>query len=96
MIDKNLKYMGFSSLSSDEAEWLSREVLHCGYVDPGDIDPQSQDVAIVWPDIQDPIERLTAIRTCVQVLDEYRERGWASAAVLEAAQYIWAVCCREE
>jgi hypothetical protein len=98
MLEQNLTHLGFSTVTAEEADWLNKHVLHCGHIQAGEMwpfDPRKTEVTVVWPDIDYPDERLTAIRTSVEVLREFRLYGYARECVLEAAQYVWSVCCRE-
>jgi hypothetical protein len=96
-MNSNWNRLGFSAISADEAEWLNNEVLHCGHVSAGDIwpfDPDRTDVLELWPDLTTSTERVLAIEISVQVLEQYRARGYASEGALDEARYIWACCCR--
>jgi|GEM_PF-4008604 len=70
--------------NQDEATWLNRNVLHCGWVVPG----QLWDTAEAWPD---PKDRALAH----EILKRYR-KGGANAVVTEAERRQLAVCCRED
>ena len=66
-----------------EADWLNRNVLHCGWVHPGDL----WDTPEAWPD---PDDRELARA----VLLRYRKEG-SHAIVWESERWQLAVCCRE-
>jgi hypothetical protein len=66
----------------DEAEWLNRNVLHCGHVSAGD----EWDTAEAWDELDD---RYLAR----QLLLRYREQG-PSARVADWERSTLAYCCR--
>jgi len=68
--------------SEEEAEWLNRNVLHCGHVSAGD----EWDTAEAWDEIDD---RYLAR----QLLLRYREQG-PSAKVADWERSRLAYCCR--
>jgi len=70
--------------NAKEADWLNRNVLHCGWISPW----QAWDTAESWPN---PNDRALA-RT---ILLRYRKVG-IQAEVTETERQQLAVCCREE
>jgi hypothetical protein len=68
--------------SEEEAEWLNRNVLHCGHVSAGD----EWDTAEAWDEVDDR-------HLARELLLRYREQG-PSAKVADQERSRLAYCCR--
>jgi len=69
--------------NKNEADWLNQNVLHCGYVRPGDVWDSPQ----AWEDHDDR-------NLAREILRRYRQYG-ETAVVTDDERRQLAVCCRE-